>query len=186
MMKVQPIYRLKDVRAIKKMIASSPRDSAIFAVGINTNLRASDIVNMTIGQVRGVKPGNEIEIIEKKTGKKRRVTFNEDAATAIQRLLVDLGDRHENSDKLFQGQRGPLTVKTITRLVKRWCVDINLKGNYGSHTMRKTFGVHQRQRCGTSIPELMVMFNHSSQRQTLDYLCIQPEEIKDAYMKLSY
>lgn len=38
----------------------------------------------------------------------------------------------------------------------------------------------------TSIAEIMVMFNHSSQRQTLEYLCIQPEEIKDAYMKLSY
>jgi hypothetical protein len=31
---------------------------------------------------------------------------------------------------------------------------------------------------------LMVMFNHSTQRQTLDYLCIQAEEIKDAYMRL--
>ena len=29
-----------------------------------------------------------------------------------------------------------------------------------------------------------VMFNHSTQRQTLDYLCIQADEIKDAYMKL--
>jgi len=28
----------------------------------------------------------------------------------------------------------------------------------------------------------MVMFNHSSQKQTLDYLCIQPQEIKDVYM----
>lgn len=33
-------------------------------------------------------------------------------------------------------------------------------------------------------PELMVMFNHNTQRQTLDYLCIQAEEIKDAYMRL--
>ena len=31
----------------------------------------------------------------------------------------------------------------------------------------------------------MVMFNHSSQKQTLDYLCIQPEEIKNAYMQLN-
>jgi hypothetical protein len=33
-------------------------------------------------------------------------------------------------------------------------------------------------------PELMAMFNHSRQRQTLDYLCIQAEKIKDAYMRL--
>lgn len=168
------------------MIADSERDSAIFAIGINTNLRASDILNLTIGQVRGAKPGHEIKIIEKNTGKRRRVTFNEEAATAIYRLLAVLGDRYDDNDKLFQGQRGPLTVKTVTRLIKQWCAEINLKGNYGAHTMRKTFGVHQRTRCGTSIPELMVIFNNSSQKQTLDYLCIQPEEIKDAYMKLSY
>jgi integrase len=185
-MKVQPIRRLKDVRAIKKLIADSPRDAAIFAIGINTNLRASDILGLTIGQVRGVKPGHEIEIIEKKTRKRHRITFNEDTAIAIQRLLADLDDIYTDNDRLFQGQRGPLTVKTVTQLVKKWCSYINLEGNFGSHTMRKTFGVHQRRRAGTSIPELMVMFNHSSQKQTLDYLCIQPEEIKEAYMKLSY
>ncbi len=185
-MKVQPIHRLKDVRAIKKMISDSPRDSAIFAIGINTNLRASDILGLTIGQARGVTPGSEIEIIEKKTQKRRRITFNDEVVTAIQRLLLELGDRYKDEDSIFQGQRGPLTVKTVTQLVKKWCGDINLKGNFGSHTMRKTWGVHQRKRVGTSIPELMVMFNHTSQKQTLDYLCIQPEEIKSAYMKLSY
>ena len=49
---------------------------------------------------------------------------------------------------------------------------------------RITIGYHQRVQLGTSIPELMVMFNYSTQRQTLDYLCIQAKEIKDAYMRL--
>ena len=40
---------------------------------------------------------------------------------------------------------------------------------------------HQRVTFGVDIPKLMVCFNHSTQRQTLDYLCIQPEEIKDVY-----
>ena len=89
-----------------------------------------------------------------------------------------------DDDQLFQSQRGTLTVQSVNRLVKTWCKSINLPGNYGSHTLRKTFGYHQRVQLNTSIPELMVMFNHSTQRQTLDYLCIQADEIKDAYMKL--
>jgi hypothetical protein len=28
----------------------------------------------------------------------------------------------------------------------------------------------------------MTVFNHSTQKQTLDYLCVQPEEIKDIYL----
>ena len=185
-MKVDPIKRLKDVRSIKRLLAHSPRDSALFVIGINTNLRASDILNLTFEQVEHIQAGGEIEIKEKKTAKKRRITLNEEAIGAIEDLLTAYKGAYQSSDKLFQGQRGPLTVKTFTRLVKKWCDEINLKGNFGSHTLRKTWGFHQRVRVGTSIPELMVMFNHTSQKQTLDYLCIQPEEIKSAYLKLSY
>jgi integrase len=185
-MKVDPIKRLKDVRSIKRLLADSPRDSALFIIGINTNLRASDILNLTIEQVEHIQAGGEVEIKEKKTGKKRRLTLNEEVVNAIHCLLSNYSGKYLASDLLFQGQRGSITVKTLTRLVKKWCGDINLRGNYGAHTLRKTWGYHQRTRVGTSIPELMVMFNHTSQKQTLDYLCIQPEEIKNAYMKLSY
>jgi len=101
---------------------------------------------------------------------------------AIQ-LLLDNTSYHD-SDFLFTGQRGVLSVPSVNRLVKGWCHEINLPGNYGSHTLRKTFGYMQRTQLNTGVAELMVMFNHSSQRQTRDYLCIQPEEIKNAYMKL--
>jgi integrase len=66
-------------------------------------------------------------------------------------------------------------------LVKKWCGSINLQGNYGSHTLRKTWGYIQRTHFGHSLPELMEVFGHATQRQTLTYLCIQPEEIKKIY-----
>ena len=162
-----------------------PRDYCLFVLGINTNLRASDLVSITVGQVRDLKAGDELTLKEKKTGKGRRITLNTSAVEAIQHYLgSSLGQTLEDCDCLFKSQRGVLTVQSINRLVKSWCRTINLPGNYGSHSLRKTFGYHQRVQLNTSIPELMVMFNHSSQRQTLDYLCIQAEEIKDAYMRL--
>jgi len=39
----------------------------------------------------------------------------------------------------------------------------------------------QRVTLGVGLPELMIAFIHSMQRQTLDYLCVQPEEIKNIY-----
>jgi integrase len=75
-----------------------------------------------------------------------------------------------------------MTVSYLNRLVKGWCKQINLKGNYGSHSLRKTWGYHQRKTFGVDIPTLMTCFNHSTQRQTLDYLCIQPEEVQSVYM----
>jgi integrase len=116
---------------------------------------------------------------ERKTKKERRITLNRACIHAIQRLLAF----REYSDDayLFIGQRGPLTVPTVNQKVKSWCKAINLKGNYGSHSLRKTWGYHQRVTFGTDLPRLMVCFNHSTQKQTLDYLCIQPEEIRDVY-----
>jgi integrase len=177
--KVEPIKDVKDIRAIKKMLADKPRDLCLFTLGINTNLRASDLLRITVTDVDGLKPGDEIELREQKTGKVRRITLNKAVVRAIDGLLSSMG--YDPGDILFMGQRGPLTVPSVNRLVKGWCRDINLKGNFGSHTLRKTFGYHQRVTFGVGLPVLMETFNHSSQRQTLDYLCVQDEEIKSIY-----
>lgn len=155
-------------------------ERALFVLGINTNLRASDLLRIKVAQVMGLKPGNEIEIKEKKIGKLRRITLNKAAVTAIQAALNVKA--YDDGDYLFKSAKGPvLAVPSVHRLVKGWCRDINLKGNYGSHTLRKTWGYHQRVTFGVGLPELMVAFNHSSQRQTLDYLCVQPDEIRSIY-----
>ena len=85
--KVEPIKDLKDIKAIKKLLADKPRDLCLFTLGINTNLRASDILNIKVGQVKGLKAGDELEIKEKKTGKLKRITLNKAVIASIQALL---------------------------------------------------------------------------------------------------
>jgi integrase len=181
--KVDPIRSKRDIATIKKMLTDRPRDLALFTLGINTNLRASDLLRIKVGQVRGLKPGYEITLKEKKTGKNRRITLNKAVISAVNSLLATQEYRDsQDNDYLFRSQRASvLTVQSVHRLVKSWCGAINLKGNYGSHTLRKTWGYHQRVTFGVGLPELMVAFNHSSQRQTLDYLCVQPDELKNIY-----
>jgi integrase len=180
--KVEPVRSPKDLKLIKKLLADNVRDHALFTVGINTNLRASDLLRLTVGQVRHVKPMGDVEIREKKTGKKRRVTLNGACMEAIQRLLSNRPGA-ANSEPLFLSGRGSeaLVVPSVNRLVKQWCREAKLKGNFGSHTLRKTWGYHQRVTFGVGLPELMVCFNHSTQRQTLEYLCVQPDEIRSVY-----
>ena len=179
--KVQPIIKIKDIKAIKKILSDNPRNLCIFILGINTNLRASDLCNLKVDHVKDLKAGDEINLIEQKTKKTRCINLNQDCITSIQNLLSD--QTYKSSDNLFLSQRASkLTVPSINRLVKTWCKDINLKGNYGSHTLRKTWGYHQRVSFNASLPELMSCYNHSTQKQTLDYLCIQRKEIKNIYM----
>ena len=47
--------------------------------------------------------------------------------------------------------------------------------------MRKTWGYHQRVYNSQPIPLLMVAFGHTSQAQTLDYLCVQDDEVRNLY-----
>lgn len=179
-LKVEPIRHKKDVQAIKALLSTKPRDLALFTIGINTNLRASDLVRLRVSQVQNLKAGDDLELTEQKTKKKRRITLNKACVQAIQNLLASRPYKAAE-DYLFQGQRGPLTPIYVNHLVKAWAAAINLKGRYGAHTLRKTWGYHQRVTFGVDIPTLMTCYNHSSQKQTLDYLCVQDEEIKSVF-----
>jgi integrase len=196
--KVEPIRYLRDIQSIKKLLADRPRDLALFTLGINTSLRASDLARLTVGQLRGLKPMDEIELKEKKTGKVRRISLNRSCIDAIDGQLKNLAacatkpnGSHPlsvfplDSHPFFSSRRGRgeagLTVPSIHRLVKSWCRAINLRGNYGSHTLRKTWGYHQRVTYGQALPVLCEVLGHATQRQTLTYLCIQAEEIKSVY-----
>jgi len=183
--KVEPIREEKNIKSIKRLLADKPRDLAIFVLGINTNLRASDLLRITIGHVLQVKPGEQFTIREKKTGKLRSITLNQTVFVAFQALLNTL-DTSNSAGFLFQSRNnngGKLSEGYLNKLVKEWCREINMRGNYGSHTLRKTFGYIHRTKFHTDIPTLMTIFNHASQKETLQYLCIQPGEVQNAYLK---
>lgn len=182
--RVEPIRKQKDINLIKRLLADKQRDLAIFTVGINTNLRGVDLLKLKVGQVRHMEVGDTFHIKEQKTSKGRQITMNRVVHDTIQNLLATMPTAR-NDDYLFQSREGKgkkLTTPYLNNLVKRWCSEINLRGNRGAHTLRKTFGFHQRKTFGVGIPVLMEMFNHSSQKQTLAYLGIQSEEIEEAYL----
>ena len=104
--KVEPIKDLKDIKAIKKLLADKPRDLCLFTLGINTNLRASDILNIKVGQVKGLKAGDELEIREKKTGKLKRITLNKAVIGSIQGLLGS--GEYKDRDHLFMVREASL------------------------------------------------------------------------------
>ena len=157
-------------------------------VGINTACRAAELLSIRLGQVRHLQPGDRLEIKQKKTKKYRAATMNTTCYEAIQNLL-DYLERKALRTKylfwvdddafLFVGRQSdrPLSVPTLNNLVKDRCRKINLNGNYGSHSLRKTWGY-------TPIPLLIQAFGHTSQQLTLSYLCIQDEEIESIYTAL--
>lgn len=182
---VEPIRDLMAIEAIKLLLADQLRNLAMFILGINTNLRAIDLTRMKIGDVIALEIGMDLVLREKKTGKVRRIPINKSVHAALRNWLNQHPRRDDSSAPLFLSRQGnkALTVSSLNRLVKGWCRDVGLVGNYGCHTLRKTFGYQHRVHFETDLPTLLVLFNHSSQRQTLTYLGIQEEEVRDAYLK---
>lgn len=193
--KVEPIRTIESINAIKQLLAPSPRNAALFIVGINTGFRASELLSIQVGQVRHLQPGDRLEVKQRKNRKYRAVTLNNACVKAIHKLLTCLEDQSwgpgdtswiEDDAFLFPGREAniPLSVSTLNNLMKGWCRTVNLKGNYGSHTLRKTWGYMQRTQLDTPIPLLMTAFGHASQQHTLTYLCIQDKEIESIYISL--
>jgi len=180
--KVEPIRTIKDIRRIKKLREDSPRDLCLFTFGINSAYRANELMSIKVGDVSHLRAGERFELKQKKTKKYRAVNLNKQVIAALDAWLAVHPDPSPDAP-LFRSQKtgDPLQVSVVNHMVKRWCREAGLKGNFGSHTLRKTWGYHQRMTGNASLPVLMMAFGHARQQQTLDYLCIQAEEIQDLY-----
>jgi integrase len=193
--KVEPIRTVNAINRIRSDLASSPRNFALFVVGINTAYRASELLSIKVGQVRHLNPGDRLEIKQQKTKKYRAVTLNRSCVDAIQGLLEHLDRKAlrmrnltwvDDESFLFAGREPtePLKVSTLNNLVKEWCSRARVAGNFGSHSLRKTWGYMQRTKKDVSVALLMQAFGHATQQQTLAYLCIQEKEIESIYTEL--
>jgi len=182
---VEPIRDLAKIAAIKELLSDRPRNLAIFTLGINTNLRASDLLAIRVGQVRGLKVEGELTLTEKKTGKRRRITMNEACVKTLSAWLMAMPPAGDKDFLFIDPRTGKrLSVPSLCGLVKDWCAKAGLRGNFSSHTLRKTWGYHQFHTYHVELPYLMVCFNHAGFRQTIEYLGIQPAEIGKVYMNI--
>jgi integrase len=178
---IEPIRKKKTIADLKALLADKPLDLALFVVGINTNLRASDLLSIKVDMVKDLKAGDSLELKEKKTKKKKMVTFNAAAISAINGLINSRD--YDAGDYLFIGQRGSvLSVPALNLKIKRWAKRLNLKGNYGCHSLRKTWAFFQYRFFNVQLPVLMKALNHSSQAITLRYIGIQEKDLNDVYL----
>lgn len=182
--RVDPIRSLEDIEAIKQLLDSKPRDYLLFVMGINNGLRAGDLLKLKAGSFRNVREGDKVPIREQKTGKPQEVVVNKPVKKALERYFAHFNP--DDEQYLFKSRKGdnrPMTVSNVNLLVKGWCKAINLKGNYGSHTLRKTFGFILRRHYGVGWEIIAKRYNHSSPSVTRAYLGVQDDEVNDTLVR---
>jgi integrase len=179
---VDPIRRIEDIRAISKLLEGSPRDRLLFVMGVNNGIRTGDLLNLKVKDVEHLKAGNYITIKEGKTKKDNVIVVNKTVYKALKNYLDKI--QPDDNDYLFASRKGkkPLQTKSINRLIKSWTKAINLKGNYGAHSLRKTWGYIQRTKHGVGFEIICKRFNHSSPSVTMRYLGIQDKEVHETLM----
>lgn len=180
---VEPIKNTRDINKIKQYLygKENKRDYCIFVVGINVGLRAGDLLSL---KIRDVTDGNTIfdtvTIKEQKTGKTRNFALNKNAKEAIQLYINSLAD-YELNDYLFKSRKGGhLGVRPLHHIIKTLTKDLGIKGNFGTHTLRKTMAYH-RYINNVPLETLQKLLNHSSSAITLRYIGITQKVIIDCY-----
>jgi integrase len=180
--KVDPIRKIKDIKAISKLTSDNVRDHLLFIMGINNGLRAGDLVKLKVKDVQHMKVGDTLTIKEGKTGKDNILVTNKTVYKALSNYL-DAIQPSENAF-LFASRKGNghIQSQAVSKLVKKWTGAINLKGNYGAHTLRKTWGYIQRTVHGVGFEIICKRYNHSNPAITMRYLGIQDKEVHNTLM----
>lgn len=172
---IEPLRSLEEVSRVKAIL-TNPKDLAIFTLGVNTNLRASDLLAITAADVDWV--GSQLILKENKTGKKRTIPLGPQIMALLYPLIPADGVGY-----LFPSEKSgkPLTISAWNNKVKLWCLRAHLPGNYGARTIRKTWARLQHEVFKTPLMIISMELNHSSLRDTYRYMGITPPEIEAVY-----
>lgn len=154
----------------------SDRNYMIALIGINTALRAEDLLQLRVDDV----VDGYIHIKENKTGKMQNFRMN----NKLHKDIVSYIERNNltRSDYLFKGQKKnqtyqgntyplkyPITRQQGHKIISKAGKEIGIKFVFGLHSLRKTFGYHYIKNGGK--PEtLMKMYNHDDYNYTMRYV----------------
>ena len=152
----------------------------LFVLGINSGLRISDLLSLTVDDV---KDKDRVTLLEQKTGKYKSFPLSDTCRKAVKDYL-------DNSaliaGALFPSRKGgnPITRIQAYRLLDEAARMAGIKDNIGTHTLRKTFG-YWAFRQGVDIAIIMQLLNHASPGVTKRYIGITQDELDSVYVNLN-
>jgi len=170
--KTAPITAIDDVLTISRYLRSNFRNGALYglvwAIGCNTGMRVGDILNLKIADVANKQ---YLNITESKTGKHREILINKGLKDALNDPVVKLHLLLADPSRplIYSQKYGQMQNKAIHKVIKQTCRALSLEGNYGTHTMRKTFAYHMYQATNNFVL-VQTLLNHRDTHVTKLYL----------------
>ena len=161
------------------------RDRAILETLFSTGLRVSELANLEIEQVNLKRD----EFTVRGKGDKPRIVFLSDEAKRwIKQYLDKRADTSKflfvSHDRAKKGRKGsgPITPRSIERLVQRYAKDAGITKRITPHTLRHTFATDMLM-AGADIRAVQDLLGHSSITTTQIYTHITDKQLKSIHKK---
>ena len=190
----EPIRNRKKIAQIKNQLRGQQRyrDLLLLVVGINTALRISDLLQLRIGHFIDdhKRVRQRFWIKEQKRNKRHEVVINQSIRESLGEYLEaypGVADDPENFaffNTKMNGYSEPIKRGQAWKLIVSICNDVGLRGNYGTHSLRKTWGFHARMQ-GVDLALIMHKLNHESIAYTKRYLGITDDEPQAVAQRLN-
>ena len=150
------------------------RDLALFSTAIDTMLPGSDLLSLTVKDVRQRNRvmRDTVNVTMARRGSVVRCTLSKETQRVLE-SWIDSSSKKPR-DHLFTGltrdRSKPLTAKQLSRLVKTWAADIGLDpGPYGTETLRRTRATHIMNKTG-NLEVVRILLGHNDISSTASYL----------------
>ena len=191
---VEPIRDRKKIAQIKNLLRGEGRfrDLLLFTVGINTALRVSDLLRLQIGHFMDDRQSlkRHFQIKEQKRGKRHEVFVNTSIREIFKEYLAAYPNIASNPQHfLFFNTKDndfaePIGRGQAWKFITAICKQVGLRGNFGTHSLRKTWGYHARLQ-GVDLALIMYKLNHASIAYTKRYLGITDDELQAVVERLN-
>jgi integrase len=184
---VEPIKDRSKVEAMKKLLrGSNLRNYALFSLGCNAGLRVSDLLRLTIADVRNERGRirDRVQVRESKTGKSKDFPISDSASKALGEYLATR-KTSQGDEPLFPSRKGGhLTRQQARRILVEAARAVGIHERIGTHSMRKTLAYHV-YRDGKDIALVQSLLNHSNPAVTLRYIGVTREEVDKAVLRIN-
>lgn len=186
-MTVEPI---RDKEKINNMFyylnGRDPKYGLMFKFGLNTGLRISDILPMNTKDIFNENGTFKDYLVlkEKKTGKEKKIKINNALRKSITNFVPQ--DERTGSFYLFSNNSGGHIKRIQAYKVLKNAAGICGIENFGTHSMRKTWGYWTYKVSKYNIGLIMQTFNHSSQNVTLRYIGVNQDQQDELYSLVQF
>ncbi|MDF2513033.1 MAG: integrase family protein [Herbinix sp.] len=158
----------------------------LFKFGLNTGLRISDILPIKLDDVL-TREGQFREYIvlnEKKTGKEKKIKINEALSNEIKKYTQS--ERLSHDSYLFKSRKGNYLGRVQAYRVLKDAAEHSGLENFGTHSLRKTWGYWTYKLSNYNVGLIMDTFNHSSPSITLRYIGINQDQKDELYSLVQF